>query len=68
MEEWREGREGWRARIAAPMNTHTYPWWKHNTDHNNNNSVLTMLPKKCAAALSEQLVLCVCEKRDRGVF
>lgn len=28
MEGWRnggkEGREGWRARIAAPMNTHTH--------------------------------------------
>lgn len=53
-------REEGRARIAAPMNTHTYPWWKHNIDHNHSKkSMLTMLPKKCAAALGEQLELCV---------
>lgn len=76
MEGWRnggkEGREGWRARIAAPTNihthTHTYPWWKHNTDHNNNNSMLTMLPKKCAAALGEELGLFVCVKRETGAY
>lgn len=30
--------------------------------------MLTMLPKMCAAALGEQLGLCVCVKRETGVY